>query len=64
MSDLYSIKEKELNLTSYSNFFKTDKTYTDIILREIDTILEDEYDFDKIKKYMNIFEGEKQCTTI
>lgn len=64
LSDLYSIKEKELNLTSYSNFFKTDKTYTDIILREIDTILEDEYDFDKIKKYMNIFEGEKQCTII
>lgn len=60
LADLYQVKENELNLTSYSNFFKTDKMYTDVILREIDTILSDEYDFNKINQYMNIFEKEEQ----
>ena len=52
---LYSVKEKELGLTSYSNFFKTDSTYTDVILRDIDSMLNDEYDKEKIEKYMDIF---------
>lgn len=58
LSTLYSIKEKELSLTSYSNFFKTDKTYTDVILKYIDSILNDEYDRDRIMRYMDIFENE------
>ncbi len=58
ISDLYSVKEKELSLTSYSNFFKTDKIYTDVILREIDNILKDKYDFPKIKNTMKMFDSQ------
>lgn len=60
LSDLYDIKEHELKLTSYSNFFKTDKTYTDVILYDIDRLLTDKYDLDKIKTYMNIFETKEE----
>ena len=34
--------------------------YTDVILREMDTILADEYDLNKIKQYMNIFEKKEE----
>jgi len=35
INDIYSIKKQEMKLTSHSNFFKTDKTYQQIILHEI-----------------------------
>lgn len=52
----YSTKKNDLKLTSYSNFFKTDKTYQDIILFEIDRSLRDSYDREKLQEYMKIFD--------
>lgn len=60
LSDLYDIKETDLKLTSYSNFFKTDKTYIDVILYDMDRLLSDEYDFNRIKEYMIIFEKKRE----
>ncbi len=57
LTDLYKIKRIDLNLTSYSNFFKTDKTYVDVILKYVDEWLSDEFDLEKINKCMSIFEG-------
>ncbi len=58
LTDLYKIKRIDLNLTSYSNFFKTDKTYVDVILKDVDEWLSDEFDLEKINKCMSIFEEE------
>lgn len=55
LAGLYSSKENELNLTSYSNFFKTDRTYTDVILKHFDEILKDAYDRERMMRYMIIF---------
>ncbi len=55
LSDLYEAKRLDLNLTSYSNFFKTDNRHIDIILKEFDRHLEDEWDRDKILDLMKIF---------
>ena len=55
LSDIYEKKKESLKLTSYSNFFKTDKTYQDVILMEFDMILDDDWDRAKLKEYMKIF---------
>lgn len=55
LSDIYEKKKESLKLTSYSNFFKTDKTYQDVILMEFDRILDDDWDRAKLKEYMKIF---------
>lgn len=55
LSDIYEKKKESLKLTSYSNFFKTDKTYQDVILMEFDRILDDDWDRAKLEEYMKIF---------
>lgn len=55
LSDIYEKRREGLKLTSYSNFFKTDKTYQEVILAEFDRILDDEWDKEKLEKYMEIF---------
>ena len=56
LKNIYEMKKETLKLTSYSNFFKTDKTYQEVILFEIDRVLKDEYDKERLKEYMKIFE--------
>lgn len=58
LSDVYEKRKESLKLTSYSNFFKTDKTYQEIILKEIDRSLDDEWDKEKLKSFMSIFNEE------
>lgn len=55
LSDIYEKKKEGLKLTSYSNFFKTDKIYQEVILYEIDRILDDDWDREKLEKLMEIF---------
>lgn len=55
LSDVYEKRKESLKLTSYSNFFKTDKTYQEIILKEIDRSLDDEWDKEKLQSFMSIF---------
>lgn len=55
LSDIYEKKKESLKLTSYSNFFKTDKTYQEVILTEFDRILDDNWDREKLEEYMRIF---------
>ncbi len=57
LSDIYEKKKESLKLTSYSNFFKTDKTYQEVILTEFDRILDDEWDREKLQEYMKIFKS-------
>ena len=57
LSDIYEKKKESLKLTSYSNFFKTDKTYQEVILTEFDRILDDEWDKEKLEEYMKIFKS-------
>lgn len=54
-TDIYEKKKESLKLTSYSNFFKTDSTYRDVILPEFDRILNDEWDRPKLEDFMKIF---------
>ena len=57
LNDIYYHKVDELKLTSYSNFFKTDKTYRSHILSQIDErIYNDEFEVDRIKKYSRLFD--------
>lgn len=55
MSSIYEENRETLKLTSYSNFFKTDKMYQEVILKEIDNSLNNDTDRKKIEEYMNIF---------
>lgn len=57
LSDIYEKKKEGLKLTSYSNFFKTDKTYQEVILTEFDRVLDDDWDKEKLKEYMKIFKS-------
>ena len=56
LSDIYEKRKESLKLTSYSNFFKTDKTYQEVILAEFDRILDDDWDREKLEKFMNVFD--------
>ena len=55
LNDVYTVRKNELKLTSHATFFKNDTYYVSYILKEIDEILADEDDFEKIEKYMKIF---------
>lgn len=55
LQTIYEKKKDSLKLTSYSNFFKTDLTYKDVILFELDKVLEVKYDKERIEVYMEIF---------
>ena len=57
LSMIYNTNEVNLKLTSHSNFFKTDKNYTEIIVPEFDKILDDQYDKEKILDNIKIFDG-------
>lgn len=57
LNDIYNEKFNELKLTSYSNFFKTDKTYKDHILTSFESrIYQDEFELDRIKKALSNFD--------
>lgn len=60
LNHIYDQKKGELKLTSYSNFFKSEQIYSDIILKAIDEI--DEWDMEKLNAYMTVFseKGTKQ----
>lgn len=60
LSDVYEKRKESLKLTSYSNFFKTDKTYQEIILKEIDRSLDDEWDKEKLQSFMSIFNDDQE----
>lgn len=55
-TDIYKKKKESLKFTSYSNFFKTDSTYKDVILNDFDRALNDDWDREKLKEYMKIFD--------
>lgn len=57
LSDTYDINQVNHNLTSHSNFFKTDSNYTDIILPTFEEKYNDEYDGQRIANYLKIFEN-------
>lgn len=57
LSDIYEKKKEGLKLTSYSNFFKTDKIYQEVILTEFDRVLDDDWDREKLEEYMKIFKS-------
>ena len=59
LQTIYEKKKDSLKLTSYSNFFKTDLTYKDVILLELDKVLEVKYDRERIEVYMEIFKDNK-----
>lgn len=50
---IYRQNESALKLTSYSNFLKSDQYFDDIILQSFDNL--DEYDLEKIGKFMDVF---------
>ena len=55
-TDIYEKKKESFKFTSYSNFFKTDSIYKDVILKDFDRALNDDWDRDKLKEYMKIFD--------
>ena len=55
LANLYNSKKADLSLTSYSNFFKTDTTYRDVILRYIDEVFKEEIFSSSLNQYMEIF---------
>ncbi len=55
LSDIYEKRKEGLKLTSYSNFFKTDKTYQEVILTEFDRILNTDWDKERLEELMEIF---------
>lgn len=59
ISDLYESKKNSEKITSYSNFFKSEKMY-DLVLRRLDEMLEDEWDKEKIDSHMKVFFGKKK----
>lgn len=56
LGDLYNAKKNDLGLTSYSNFFKTDSTYREIILRNIDEMMKEDIYKKGINDYLSIFD--------
>lgn len=53
----YTGKKDSLKVTSCSNFFKNDKVYEEVILKEIDSV--DDYDREKLDKLMELFSKKK-----
>lgn len=58
LDNVYEKKKNDLKLTSYSNFFKTDPTYQEIILKEFDNLLNDDWDRKRLEEDMCIFFNE------
>lgn len=50
---LYESKKESMKFTSYSNFFKSDSIYEEIILKSFDEI--DEWDRKKLSDYIKVF---------
>lgn len=57
MNKLYDQKKSSEKITSYSNFFKSEKLY-DLILRDFDEL--DDYDKEKLEQFMEVFSLKKQ----
>ena len=57
MSGVYEKKKVSEKITSYSNFFKSEKMY-DLVLREFDEA--DDYDQGKINSFMEVFSLKKE----
>ncbi len=57
LSETYDINQVSHNLTSHSNFFKTDSNYSDIIIPAFEEKFEDVYDKQRILDYICIFEN-------
>lgn len=53
---IYNANVINLKLKGFSNFFKTDKYYREVILPEFDRILNDKYDKEKILDNIKIFD--------
>lgn len=56
LKKVYEVNKNKYQLTSYSNFFKSEQVY-DIVLADFDNL--DQYDKDKIGSYMKIFREKK-----
>lgn len=54
LNNIYEKKKDQLKLTSYSNFFKTDAVYEDVILYEFDKALTDEWDKERIETFIDV----------
>ena len=50
---------ENLQYLRYYFTFSKQKTYIDVILKYFDSILKDEYDRERIMKYMDIFESKQ-----
>lgn len=57
LSMLYESKKESMKFTSYSNFFKTDSIYEEIILKSFDEI--DKWDREKLSDYIKVFVEKK-----
>lgn len=57
MKHIYESKKETMKLTSYSNFFKNDTIYSEIVLNEFDSL--DDYDKEKLKSFMRVFVKKK-----
>lgn len=57
VSSLYEKKQQSLKLTSFSNFFKQEYFYDEVILREFDNL--DTYDQEKLSSFMTVFTKKK-----
>ncbi len=56
LSYVYNNNQVSLKLTSYSNFFKTDSNYTDVIIPAFEKKYKDQFDSIKIVESIKIFE--------
>lgn len=61
MSGVYEKKKVSEKITSYSNFFKSEKMY-DLVLREFDEV--DDYDQEKINSFMEAFFLKREMTNL
>lgn len=57
LREIYETKKDSMKITSYSNFFKREEFYDELILKEFDDL--DEWDREKIKDFMVIFERKR-----
>ena len=58
LSRLYEVKRSSMKITSYSNFFKSEVYYDEIILKHFDEL--DEYDKEKMLDYLKVFTAKKR----
>lgn len=53
LKQIYESKKDSLKITSYTNFFKNDTIYSEVVLNEFDKL--DDYDKEKLKSFMKVF---------